>query len=151
MPDIVVRIARGDALPGPLGLTFRSPEILLAMTDEERAMYGGTAVVPLWADGNSDHVVAHDDGSGMFVRIDVEEGLDLLTAPRLDWQQVLVADFLSMYELESEDGAFRELARQFGFEHAEEIIEAHAAGDLSTSESHDSWMAALLRRIGARS
>jgi hypothetical protein len=119
------------------------------MSEAEQSVYGQGLVIPLWDDGNFDAIVGLHTPSNLFLRFWVEDGVDLTSIRLLSWQQVLLHDFVRIYESEMPDDQFRATAADFGFRFAEEIISAYAQHQTATSALYDAWFEALVARIGA--
>lgn len=146
LPAIVEQIVRGERLDVPLGLVFSAPGEFFASSAAQRVNLAGEHVVPLWDTGSFQELVGYDRARSRFVRFFVEDGYDP-ASPGWSWQQVLLDDFVGLYELEVSDTDFGHYARLFGFRYAGDIIRAYGELDLGSYDRHRAWCEALRSRM----
>ncbi|MEO0588699.1 MAG: hypothetical protein AAF078_13800 [Planctomycetota bacterium] len=149
LPPIVLDIFDDQPLPFDLANIMRSPCELFAMSSSEQSKYGNGHYTPIWSSSSGYSVVAHhrENDVGFFVRFNLEAPESLKHAVRMNWQQLLIAEFQFLWESEYSDADLEEIARLFDFRHVREVARGLADLDRTAALSIDEWRSELHMRL----
>lgn len=144
LPDIVVSLASGKPLEDRLRDFFGTPDEFFLCTADQQLLLGGGEVVPLWDDGNFSEVSGFYPAGGCFVTFDVEDPVHPSRLRQMNWQQLLIAPFTRIWESESLDDRFEEIAAAFDFKYAARIVKAYAEKGFGSFGSQAAWYESLM-------
>lgn len=140
LPQFILDAFDEKSLPYNLDFQFRFPYPILALDGDGQARYGRGRITPIWTGGGDYRVVAyhHDPSRRGYFRFDIETAEDY-DPIGMTWQQLLVAEFKFLWELETSVDRLKEIAGWCQFEHIESLVIELRQAKLDTFEKDAAW------------
>ncbi|KGF71379.1 hypothetical protein DO97_21560 [Neosynechococcus sphagnicola sy1] len=148
LPPFVQALVQGEPLPADLRSYFGVPEEFFQLSEAEQEVYGQGLLVPLWDDSNFDSIAAYHVPSQQFVRFSPEAPIGATAIIPVNWQQLLLDDFIRLHEAGRSPERLHELAGLFGFNHVDDVLRGYSSGTQRTPQEYCAWHDALLIRLG---
>lgn len=147
LPPIVLDAFDGKPIPYNLDFQFRCPDEIFCLDLDEQEFYDDGPVTPIWK-GTGDLVVAyhHETARQGFFRFNIEGGDEERPEP-LNWQQVLLKEFIFLWELERPDEQLRETAKLFRFDYCETLLVELPKHNGYSFEQHKAWYQSFLKQL----
>jgi hypothetical protein len=145
LSDVLIQQSSGSSIDPLLAFRCKSPPFF---SYHGARCPEGPMLAPLWDCGNTVTAVWLRDGRPEFIEFDIEMPHEYRVIAHTEqglWATVFVNLFEDNDELERDQ--FRPAAEAVGFRFLDRLVESYEAADLSTFESHDRFLRAVVGEI----